>query len=49
MEMISSRNLTSHTYNEDTAEEIFIKLNEDYLPCFLELEEKFIELKIEEE
>ncbi|MCO6492244.1 MAG: nucleotidyltransferase substrate binding protein [Phaeodactylibacter sp.] len=37
MEMIKSRNLTSHTYNEDTANEIFAKIIADFLPCFLDL------------
>ena len=36
--MIKSPNLTSHTYNEDTANDIFVKIVADFLPCFLELE-----------
>ncbi len=39
MEMIKSRNLTSHTYNEDTANDIFVKIVSDFLPCFLELKQ----------
>ncbi|WP_215222651.1 nucleotidyltransferase substrate binding protein [Echinicola shivajiensis] len=35
MEMIQSRNKTSHTYNEDTAQEIFSKILEEYYPEFL--------------
>ncbi len=44
MDMIVSRNKTSHTYNEATAEEIYMKILESYYPAFLEfnkiLEEK---------
>jgi len=39
MEMIRCRNLSSHTYNESTANEIFAKIIADFLPCFLALEE----------
>lgn len=35
MEMIKSRNQTSHTYNEATADEIFIKITQQYLAEFL--------------
>jgi len=48
MEMIKSRNLTSHTYNEDTANEIFAKIISDFLPCFLDLE-KVLEQQIKKE
>ncbi|HEY3390628.1 MAG TPA: nucleotidyltransferase substrate binding protein [Prolixibacteraceae bacterium] len=34
MDMIKSRNETSHTYNEETAEEIFLKIIEEYYPAF---------------
>jgi len=34
MDMIKSRNETSHTYNEETADEIFSKIIEDYFPAF---------------
>ncbi|HSI75045.1 MAG TPA: nucleotidyltransferase substrate binding protein [Lunatimonas sp.] len=34
MEMIKSRNDTSHTYNEDTANEIFTHIIKKYLPEF---------------
>lgn len=40
MEMIKSRNLTSHTYNEDTAALIIKNIVELYVPCFIELSEK---------
>jgi len=35
MEMIKSRNQTSHTYNEGTADAIFKKILDDYLPAML--------------
>ena len=34
MEMIKSRNLTTHTYNEDTADEIFQNILNDFYPAF---------------
>ncbi|MFQ3575787.1 MAG: nucleotidyltransferase substrate binding protein [Cytophagales bacterium] len=34
MEMIKSRNETSHTYDEATATDIFQKIINDYLPAF---------------
>ena len=46
--MIKSRNLTSHTYNEDTANDIFVKIVADFLPCFLELEQ-MLEQQIKKE
>jgi len=33
-DMIKSRNETSHTYNEETADEIFSKIIEAYFPAF---------------
>jgi len=36
MDMIESRNKTSHTYNEGTANEIFEKIIKDYYPLFSE-------------
>ncbi len=38
MDMIISRNQTSHTYNEDTAEEIYSKIMNAYYPAFLEFQ-----------
>ncbi|GMQ23822.1 nucleotidyltransferase substrate binding protein [Algoriphagus sp. oki45] len=38
MDMINSRNKTSHTYNEDTADEIFEKILKLYYPAFLEFQ-----------
>jgi nucleotidyltransferase substrate binding protein (TIGR01987 family) len=36
MDMIQSRNKTSHTYNEETANEIFSKIINEYFPLFLD-------------
>jgi nucleotidyltransferase substrate binding protein (TIGR01987 family) len=44
MEMIKSRNLTSHTYNEETAREIATDVFEKYYHEFLKLQEKFQKL-----
>lgn len=38
MEMIKSRNLTTHTYNEDTADEIFQNILNDFYPAFFAFE-----------
>lgn len=38
MDMIGSRNKTSHTYNEATADEIYLKILNDYFPVFLEFQ-----------
>lgn len=35
MDMISSKNKTSHTYNEEIANEIFDKIVNEYFPLFL--------------
>lgn len=35
MEMIKSRNQTSHTYNEETANQIFTKIIQDYFPALV--------------
>ncbi|MBD1392404.1 nucleotidyltransferase substrate binding protein [Mucilaginibacter glaciei] len=40
MQMLQSRNLTSHSYNEDTAEEIVNAITETYFNEFKELEAK---------
>lgn len=34
MDMILSRNRTSYTYNEETSDDIFIKILNDYHPAF---------------
>ncbi len=38
MEMIESRNLTSHTYNEETASEILESIRNDYIELYKSLE-----------
>lgn len=45
MQMIQSRNQTSHTYNQKVADEIVEKVVERYCALFLELEKKLVELK----
>jgi len=37
MAMIQSRNISSHTYDEETAELLFIAIVDDYYPLFLAL------------
>jgi nucleotidyltransferase substrate binding protein (TIGR01987 family) len=34
MDMLKSRNKTSHTYNEETANEIYYKILKEYYPAF---------------
>ncbi|MES2797667.1 MAG: nucleotidyltransferase substrate binding protein [Bacteroidota bacterium] len=48
MEMIKSRNLTSHTYNEETANDIFNKIVNNYFHEFENFLQK-MELKLLEE
>jgi len=38
MAMIQSRNISSHTYDEATAELLFVAIMEDYFPLFVTLE-----------
>jgi nucleotidyltransferase substrate binding protein (TIGR01987 family) len=45
MDMVQSRNKTSHTYNEETADEIFLKIMHQYHPAFLAFRDKMEELK----
>ena len=40
MDMLASRNKTSHTYNEETAEEICREVKEVYFSLFQQLEDK---------
>jgi nucleotidyltransferase substrate binding protein (TIGR01987 family) len=40
MDMIKSRNKTSHTYNQETADEIFIKILKEYYPALEEFRVK---------
>jgi nucleotidyltransferase substrate binding protein (TIGR01987 family) len=49
MKMIKSRALTSHTYNEDTAQEIAEDIFDYYYNEFLKLQGKFFELKEKEQ
>ncbi|MFC2186332.1 nucleotidyltransferase substrate binding protein [Fulvivirgaceae bacterium LMO-SS25] len=39
MDMIGSRNKTLHTYNEEVAKEIFVKIMKEYYPAFLEFQQ----------
>lgn len=45
MEMLQSRNLTSHSYNEDTADEISAAIVDVYYDLFLALELKLENLR----
>lgn len=45
MEMIKSRNQTSHAYHEEVANEIFIKILEDYHPAFLRFQQRMEDQK----
>ena len=49
MDMIQSRNLTSHTYNEATAAQISAAIRNDYLPEFEMLHNNLTHLKEPEE
>lgn len=49
MEMIKKRNLTSHTYNEETSEEIYENIIEDFHPLFVAFQTKMQGLKEKEE
>lgn len=40
MDMIGSRNQTSHTYNDETAGEIYLKILYEYYPAFLDFHDK---------
>ncbi len=48
MRMVQSRILTSHTYNEDTANEIGRLINEEYAELFFLFEQRMDELLIKE-
>jgi nucleotidyltransferase substrate binding protein (TIGR01987 family) len=45
MEMIQSRNQTSHTYNQKVADEIVEKVTARYCELFLGLEKELLKLK----
>lgn len=49
MDMIVSRNKTSHTYNEDTANEIYSDILELYYPAFLKFQQTMEEKRSGEE
>lgn len=44
MDMFKDRNLTAHTYNEDTANEITDKIISRYYSLFLAFEQRALEL-----
>ena len=48
MEMIKKRNLTSHTYNEETSEEIYKNIIEDFHPLFIEFQKVMRDIKEKE-
>lgn len=45
MDMLKSRNATSHTYNQETAREISLAVKENYYPAFTALIHKLQKLK----
>jgi len=49
MDMVQSRNQTSHTYNEETAKEIVAAIKGDYFVEFIKLQATLNELKEEEQ
>lgn len=44
MDMISSRNMTSHTYNKETTEKIITAIRNNYYSAFINLEKKLDKL-----
>lgn len=44
MDMIQSRNLTSHTYDEELADKVYNSIVEKYYPRFIEFTKQFTEL-----
>lgn len=44
MEMIKSRNQTSHTYNKNVANDIVMRIKNDYLKLFAEFNKKMLDL-----
>ncbi len=49
MDMIKSRNQSSHTYNEETAMEIFFKIIDDYQSCFISFQQNIESIKAKEQ
>jgi nucleotidyltransferase substrate binding protein (TIGR01987 family) len=45
MDMIKSRNLSTHTYNASTAEEIYLKIIRDYYPLLRAFQQKMEALR----
>lgn len=43
MDMIKSRNITSHTYNEDVANEIYSKIINQYFDAFLDFKNTMLQ------
>ena len=48
MDMIKNRNLTSHTYEEETAEKIATAIRDQYAQEFIQLEKRLNQLKDDE-
>jgi hypothetical protein len=44
MEMIESRNMTSHTYNEDITKKIVLNIKDKYYQEFINIEQKLLKL-----
>lgn len=49
MDMVKSRNKTSHTYNEETADDIFMKIVHEYYQEFDQFRNRMEELRIGEQ
>lgn len=49
IKMIESRNLTSHTYNQGTANQVIKTITQDYFPLFVRFENKMNLLSSESE
>ena len=49
LEMIHNRNLTSHTYNEETSEEIYENIVTIFYPLFVLFQKKMNQLKVKNE
>ncbi|MCS6824908.1 MAG: nucleotidyltransferase substrate binding protein [Cytophagaceae bacterium] len=45
MDMIASRNKTSHTYNEETADDIFLKIIREYYPQFKQFKNRMEQVR----
>lgn len=45
MDMIKSRNKTSHTYNKETADSIFLSIIHDYHPLFENFRDNMEEIR----